>query len=87
MGGLQGVQPSTVSYDTFLVIKTCNFDACMLGSQEYGVSWLSHLCGHHATCADHGVLNYTASATNVLWAARLVQRHQQRKGSNLAYWP
>jgi hypothetical protein len=26
---------------------------------------------------SHGVLNYTASATNALWAAKLLEKHQR----------
>ena len=29
---------------------------------------------------NHGVLNYTASATNALWAAKLLEKHQQGGG-------
>ena len=33
---------------------------------------------------SHGVLNYTASATNALWAAKLLERHA--KGEDVS-WP
>ena len=33
----------------------------------------------------HGVLNYTASATSVLWAAELLAA--QRRGEFIASWP
>jgi hypothetical protein len=32
---------------------------------------------------SHGVLNYTASATNALWAAKLLEKH---KAGDKVYW-
>eukprot|EP01043_Picozoa_sp_COSAG02_P002332 COSAG02_NODE_54_length_43941_cov_54.857990_8_plen_61_part_00 len=49
----------------------------------YGwAAWIYEDIDYGRLATSHGVLNYTESATNALWAAKLLEKYQRGKDTS-----